>query len=292
MTGDEIDMTPLQAAIGTVRSVEDDLAPDPARGLAAALGEAETLDIGDPLPPLRHWLYFREHVARSAIGPDGHPRLGGFLPAIPFPRRMWASGALRFHRDLRLGARVERVTRIEDFRLKQGRQGSLLFATLSHTLSDAGGVAIEETQNLVYRPASPAPAVPVAIPPGEAMPAFDWQDEIHPDPVLLFRFSAATNNSHRIHYDLAYAREVEHYPDLVVHGPLSATLLLDSARRRLGGAIVDFRFRGVSPLYVSDHLLLCGRQDDAIAGRHILEARTGTGRLVMSAEVDMKDGDR
>ena len=49
------------------------------------------------------------------------------------------------------------------------------------------------------------------------------------------RFSALTFNSHKIHYDRKYATEVEKYPGLVVHGPLQALLLLESAKRNHPG---------------------------------------------------------
>jgi len=68
--------------------------------------------------------------------------------------------------------------------------------------------------------------------------------------VLLFRYSALTFNSHRIHYDRRYVTEVEHYPGLVVHGPLIATLLVDLLRHGLPHAdVAAFAFRAVSPLF-------------------------------------------
>ena len=45
--------------------------------------------------------------------------------------------------------------------------------------------------------------------------------------MLLFRYSALTFNGHRIHYDRSYCERAEGYPGLVVHGPLTATLLMD-----------------------------------------------------------------
>ena len=75
-----------------------------------------------------------------------------------------------------------------------------------------------------------------------------------PGPVELFRFSAATFNSHRIHYDLDYARDVEGYPGLVVHGPLTAARLfaLAAAERQPR----RFAFRAQAPLFAGQPITL------------------------------------
>ena len=87
-----------------------------------------------------------------------------------------------------------------------------------------------------------------------------WTREIQPDAVMLFRYSALTFNGHRIHYDRKYATEVEGYPGLVVHGPLTATLLLDLLRRNLPDATVArFAFRAVKPLFDIASFSVCGR---------------------------------
>jgi 3-methylfumaryl-CoA hydratase len=77
---------------------------------------------------------------------------------------------------------------------------------------------------------------------------------ITPSATLLFRYSALTFNSHRIHYDLPYATEVERYPGLVVQGPLMATLLMQLARQRLGAPLRTFAFRAVRPAHVDQVL--------------------------------------
>ena len=122
-----------------------------------------------------------------------------------------------------------RDSRIATSSVKEGRSGALVFVTVRHEISDAGGVAVTEEHDIVYR-GNPQPGADAgrgaAAPTGEA-----WSREIAPDAVLLFRYSALTFNGHRIHYDRRYVTEVEGYPGLVVHGPLIATLLLDLLRR-------------------------------------------------------------
>jgi 3-methylfumaryl-CoA hydratase len=104
---------------------------------------------------------------------------------------------------------------------------------------------------------------------------------IHPNDVLLFRYSALTFNGHRIHYDRRYATEVEGYPGLVVHGPLIATLLIDLIRLHLPGAIVErFAFRAVSPLFDTGEFSVCAKVDEAGVR---LWAKNAAGALAMTA---------
>jgi 3-methylfumaryl-CoA hydratase len=76
-----------------------------------------------------------------------------------------------------------------------------------------------------------------------------WQRDTVPDAVLLFRYSALTFNSHRIHYDRRYVTQVEGYPGLIVHGPLMATLLVDLLRRHSDRVLQSFEFKAVKPVF-------------------------------------------
>src|SRR6185437_4594407 len=190
-----------------------------------------------------HWLFFLPAYRQSDAGPDGHALKGGFLPPIELPRRMWAGSRLEFARPLRVGSEVTRTSTISDVAVKEGRSGRLVFVTVRHEVSDAGGLVLSDEHDIVYRGEAALAAAPVAAPAGEA-----WRREIRPDPVLLFRYSAVTFNSHRIHYDHPYATRVEGYPGLVVHGPLIATLLVDLFRReRPRERIARYAFRASRP---------------------------------------------
>jgi len=256
-----IDPEQLREWVGRERITHDELSPFPARALAAAFDRRDAPSVGDALPPAWHWLYFLETPDASGTGPDGHPRLGGFMPPVPLPRRMWAAGHFDVVSPLALGRPASRRSVIRSVQPKSGRSGTLVFVTLDHELSQDGRVCIQEEQNLVYReiPAGPAPA-----PAGEAAPAnADFRRTIQPDPVLLFRYSALTYNSHRIHYDRPYAIDQEFYPALVVQGPLLATLLLDLLRAALPDTrVAAYSFRAVRPCFDSAPVQLCGKQDD------------------------------
>jgi len=254
-----IDIKALQKWVGRPESCSDQVNAAAIMALAATLDREDPApQIGDPLPPLWHWLYFLPITRQSELAEDGHARRGEFLPPIPLPRRMWAGSRLRFHRLLKLADLVSRTSVISAVTSKEGRSGPLVFVTVQHKISDAHGIAIEEEQDLVYRE-MPKPSDPV-VPPKAAPKGPDWQRVVRPDPVLLFRYSALTFNGHRIHYDRRYATEHEGYPGLVVHGPLLATLLLDLLRRNMPHANVSrFSFRAVRPLFDTASFSLCGR---------------------------------
>ena len=221
----------------------------PYRALSATLDRKDPDPIhGVFLPELWHWLYFLPHAKQSEIGPDGHPKRGGFLPPVPLPRRMWAGGRLRWEQDLVIGDAIERVSTIKSVTHKSGRSGDLLFVLVEHQIHNAKGLALTEEHDIVYR-AAPSPDEK-APDPTPAPSNAKWCKIIQPDPVLLFRYSALTFNGHRIHYDRSYVTQEEGYPGLIVHGPLIATLLVDLVRQsNPGKKLKRFEFRAVRPTF-------------------------------------------
>ena len=259
----------------------DVLDPARAEALAATLGLEATFAEGTPLPPFFHQIYFWDARPPEALGRDGHPAVGdALIPAFGLPRRMWAGGALEFLAPLRAGRPAEkRSSRVSTSR-KTGRSGPLAFVTLHHEIWQDGTLCVREAQDLVYR-ADAAPDAPTPVPPRAPEGAAESR-EVRFDPTLLFRYSALTFNGHRIHYDPAYAREVEGYDGLVVHGPLLAQKLLLWAEET--GPVATFRFRGTSALMVHEAAELC--RDGARMwvrgpdGRQVMTAEVNTGQIV------------
>jgi 3-methylfumaryl-CoA hydratase len=253
--------------IGRSRSQDDVI------GLERAFALWASLDTGDPkpqagasLPPLWHWLYFWEINERSDLGPDGHPRLGGFMPALGHVRRMWAGSQVVFHTPLRIGEAATRTSTITSVERRQGRTGGLTFVTVRHQITSPSGLAVTDDQDIVYRD-PPPPGTTPASRSGETAPdGGDRAENWAADPVLLFRYSALTFNGHRIHYDADFVRDTEGYPGLVVHGPLIATLMAGIAtRHRPAAALASFAFRAVSPIFAEQpfSVHLAGQGDAA-----------------------------
>lgn len=280
-----IDEQHLKQWIGRQDRQSDLLVPAPLNALVATLDRDDAPYVTETgIPPLWHWLYFLPIARQSAVGSDGHPRRGGFLPPISLPRRMWAGGRLSFHGSLPVGAEVERLSTIVDVSHKSGRSGDLVFVKLVHELAIAGDLRVREEQDIVYRDpprhGDPSP-VPQLAPSG-----VQWVRQVEPDPVLLFRYSALTFNGHRIHYDRPYATHEEGYPGLVVHGPLIATLLMNLLRdERPQAQVRTFSFRAVRPLFDLRPFRLCGKLESDGSVR--LWAQDAEGFLCMDARAEL-----
>lgn len=255
-----------------------ELPPEHAERLAATLDVPDAPAKGEALPLLWHWSFFTPTEPISRLGEDGHPRRAPHPALDGLPRRMFAGGHVRQRRPFVVGEGAERHARLVAAEPKSGRSGRLLVVTVAYEYHQGGDAVLEEEQSLVYREAGS----PVPRPEGDAEPPEPeggWRDPVVVDEATLFRFSAVTFNSHRIHYDADYARTVEGYPELVVHGPLIAVLLAGSARRRVGD-LAAFRFRATAPLFRGLRFFLVGEPDgDGVT----LSAVRGDGREAMRA---------
>ncbi len=247
----------------------------------------------EAMPQGIHFCLCTPEARTAQLGDDGHPARedgpAGFLPPVPLPRRMWAGSDIRFHAPIRNGSSIERVSRIAALTRKSGKGGAMVFVDVDHETSADGAPAVSERQTLVYLEglAADAPLSPPE-PSDERFASSDWDAHrmLVPDERLLFRFSALTFNTHRIHYDAPYAREVERYRGPVVHGPLMASLLLQLAARELGeNALADFAFRAVSPAIAGEHLHLAMRNG---AERYELGAFAEDGRQVVEASASRR----
>ena len=228
-----------------------------------------------------HWCLGLPDTSTDNLGIDGHPPLGGFMPPLPFPRRMWAASDVAFLAPLKAGAPVSRQSSIERVEPKSGKSGDMVFVMLAHETRSGATLHIRETQTIVYRDhpddATPLPEVTDNLDLGD----WDWRETVTPTAPLLFRYSALMFNTHRIHYDAAYATQEELYPALVVHGPLTASLLLKLCADNLGhNQLKHFNYRAKAPLFVDQPLYLRGRK---LGGEITLCAFGGDGRPAVEA---------
>lgn len=258
--------TPLEDWVGRTQKVVDTINPVQVRQMAATLDDTGRMRDPEmsPLPAGWHWLYFNPLESQTRLGPDGHPLRGEFLPPVPLSRRMWAGSRLTWSRRFDVGTTVERTSQILKVAQKAGRSGQMVFVTVAHRYADSHGQVLAEEQDIVYRdgPSAVEKAALAEVSTqvranrssGEAF-VFERAGRrtkaVRVDPVMLFRYSAATFNGHRIHYDVDYCRDVEGYPGLVVHGPFIATLLLgwlesEVAKERF---ISAFEFRAIRPTF-------------------------------------------
>ncbi|WP_430332535.1 FAS1-like dehydratase domain-containing protein [Rhodococcus sp. ACT016] len=262
---------------------EELLDPAPVLALSSLFddGNAEVRH-GDLLPPLWHWAALARWTASSRIGSDGHPVRGDDDPAAGLPRRMFAGGEVQLLAPLRVGTTIRRASEILSVNEKTGRSGPFVVVTTETRLfADAETPALIERQDIVYRPAA-------EVRPGEARVAHAAPPAGSPlrrendgwafatDPTLLMRFSAATANAHRIHYDWPYATGVEGYPALVVHGPLMTLALAEAVRLDFAERAVRVRHRNVAPLF-------CGQP------AYISCTRTGSESVALAMQSGPRD---
>ena len=278
----------LKAHVGRRESAIDTVTAAPANLLRLTFGRDEPeFQPGDVLPTGWQCLYILPRLTPDALRLDGSPRDTGVVPPMPLPRRMFAGERFRFHRSIRIGDSVRRETELTDISVKSGSTGTLVFATVVQRIFTPEGLAIEEERRTVFREEVKAGERNQA-PRRETAPGdVPWRRSITPDPVLLFRFSALTFNSHRIHYDRPWAMEREGYPALVVHGPLTSTLLIDFARDHTKGrAVVSYETQARAPLFDTAPFELRGRP---AADGHAAElwAVTPEGTVAMSARAEL-----
>lgn len=275
-TGESLDH--WQAPVETLSETID---PWRARALAATL-DIDTLQLaaGDVLPPAWHWIYFLPAPAHGDLGEDGHAVLGGFLPPVSLPSRMWVAGTLRPVKPLRLGETGVRTSSVTDIVNKAGRSGPLCFVTISHRIVDGSGGELIEEQKLVYRERQEGGFQRSGIePPGQSEIRKAWRT----DERMLFRYSALLFNAHRIHYDIDYCRSVEGYPGLVVHGPLLATALWQaSAALAAGREVMEFRYQAHAPVFHVEPFWVCSAEHE---GGAMLWVEGEAGDARMTAEV-------
>ncbi|MBB5722899.1 3-methylfumaryl-CoA hydratase [Loktanella ponticola] len=233
------------------QSTIDILDPTRAQALQATLGQEPTIQSGDALPPFAHHIYFWDAKTPDVLGADGHPATGSFIPDLGLPKRMWAAGRIVQHQPLKAGIKAEKISTVEGVTRKDGQSGQLAFVRVRHDIKQRHALAVTEWQELVYRPADAPTAAPKPAPTVAA-----HSEPLNFTSTQLFRYSALTFNGHRIHYDADYARDVEGYAGLVVHGPLLAHLMMQLATTLYGG-LTDFSYRGASPLIAGEAATLC-----------------------------------
>lgn len=274
-------VTPALEDLGLQAEVEDTLSSAHAQRVARTLDLGDDIVGGGTLPLTWIWTFFTPMVPTSGLRPDGHPAGQDGSPLTALDRRMFVGASLHRRGDLRLDARTQRTSRVVGAQNKEGSTGPFLLVDIEHHYRQDGDLVLVEQQRLLYR-TSPTEPVPAPAAPVKAPVSIGARQQTRPDERLLFRYSALTFNSHRIHYDLPYATQVEGYPGLVVHGPLTATLLAHLAEHQIGARLTSFSFRATAPTFAGTELwLLC---DAPAEERQPVRAVRQDGVTVMKAD--------
>jgi 3-methylfumaryl-CoA hydratase len=273
-----------------IEQAEDVCSLSLVRRMAALLNLApEQYRTGDALPRGWHVILFNPPTVQSLLRHDGAGSLGFRMPDLGLPRLMMGGRKMAFHGDIPIGAPLIRRSSLGPVVRKTGRTGPFALIDVEHQLvvASSGQVAVVETSSYVLRPEEeraeqshmPPPLHEVLVTPD--LPQGALVRTFVPDEPMLFRYSAITDNPHRIHYDFPYATGVEGYPALVVNGSLPQMLLLEMFREYAGREPVGYESRNRAPIFCGSPVTLsvC-RQGE----RYTLAAHKNDGQLAIEAE--------
>jgi 3-methylfumaryl-CoA hydratase len=249
---------------------------------AATLGlEKAPLDKGEIVPPGWHGGFFPPSHRPSQMREDGQASGGGFMPAIPLPRRRIGGTRMTFHEPLRVGDEIKKVTEIADLQVDEGSNGAMVTIVERSSISSSRGLGVVEERDMMMLSEARADAAPKAAPavPGEAK----WKKVFEPKPTLLFRFSAIRFNSHRIHYDRDYVTKIEKLPGLVVQTSLICQLMIEICRSEMPNRTLSaFSFQTARQTYDTGNFTIAG-SPSADGREAALWSLDATGNVTMTA---------
>jgi len=238
---------------------------------------------GGILPFGWHFFLLGGATRRSALRSDGFPGFGVPLPDMGLPRLLLGGRRVQTQGALRIGSTIRRSSRIAKLKEKESAAGRIAVVDIESNLIEVDGTAsIRETQTYLMLEAASGQALKTAE--ATAVEA-EFKKVVVPDDTLLFQYSALGFNSHKIHIDRAYARDVEGLPDLVVNGGLATLLVTEAVRVDLGASPVAISTRHVAPLYSNRKMTIAlDRSDQGWNARVYDEANT----LAASMEIACK----
>lgn len=248
--------------VGKIKNQHDSMAPEQLRRFEAMLNRPpDDISMGSELTMCAHWAYFTPLYMQSELGVQGYPRTETFLPPVPYATRLWTGGRISFVSPLHIGTPANKHSTITSLAEKESSGEKRVHLTLQNQISTKGSLAVSEDQHFLYRDPTEKGAHPTRTQPMDLDP--DWEKSTKPDSVLLFRFSALTYNAHRIHYDQEYARSVEGYPNVMLHGQLLLLLALESFRSKFDGKVLEevtYKLNG--PVYLGELISIAGKSVD------------------------------
>ena len=256
------DLENLKKYVGNIKEYSDIIDEYPIKAMSALLDRDYVYKKDLIVPEGWHWLYFLETPPQNQLGPDGHKRREGFIPPVKLPRRMHAGGSMMFYSPIILGDKIKKVSKIQNIELKTGSTGNLIFLTIEHAFYKEKKKLLVETQNIVFREEKKSSKNKTSLQP--TVEKFKYEKIWDPSAEMLFRYSALTFNTHRIHYDYPYATKIEGYENIVVHGPLLATFVLDLVNKVAkveGKKLFSLSYRVNIPVFVGGKIKVQGIDD-------------------------------
>jgi 3-methylfumaryl-CoA hydratase len=218
---------------------------------------------GDVLPRGWHFFMLAGETRKSALRPDGFPGLGVPIPDLGLPRLLLGGRIVSYQGDIMIGSEVEKTSFVKNITEKTTNSGRMAIVSIQHELRPIvePNPAIVETQTYILMEGNKASkqVEKTATP----APIQKYQKQIVPNETLLFQYSALGFNSHKIHLDRDYTRNVEGLPDLVVNGGLATLFLTEFIRIDLRMKLTEIKVKHIAPLYCNRKMTLATEGGDA-----------------------------
>ncbi len=254
----------LHESIGRSSTQHDVITASQTGRLAAALGVPNLAqNIGDEVPGGWQIAFFPVLTPLAELREDGQPAGGSIMPKVPLPSRRLSRVSSRFLAPLRIGDSATKTSEISEVSIDGEGPDRIVRVQVRETIETAAGTAIVSERDFEFftpggkgakRDVPPVPATP------------QWRRSIRPTPVMMFRMSAASFNSHRVHYDRDYTTKKEGHPGLVVPVTLASSLMLELCRQQMAGKRLEsFWFSSVKRLYDEGDFEIVGQPQGKIA---------------------------
>ena len=205
------------------------------------------------IPPGAHWIFFNENFNNKELGIDGHPKRGKFFPILKGYKRMFAGANLFFKKKIYFNDKIKKISEINSFTKKKSNKKNIFFLKLTNVYFRDSIEVLRELQTIAFVKKD---HISNSIKNNSTGIALIYKKNFKYDNINLFRYSALTYNSHRIHYDMDYTINVEGHKNLLVHGPLIATTVLNELCNISKCSINEFCFSIYKPIFVNEKVLL------------------------------------
>jgi 3-methylfumaryl-CoA hydratase len=240
------------------------------RRVAAMLDlDTQTFQEGDILPKGWHFFMLAGETRKSDLRQDGFPGLGVPIPDLGnLPRLLLGGRTVAYLGDIVIGEVIEKTSFVKNITEKTTATGQMAIVTLQHELRpiSAERPAIVETQTYILKElgirneelgirseSSHQILIPNSPIPNSLVPNSSF---LIIDETLLFQYSALGFNTHKIHLDRDYVRNIEGLPDLVVNGGLATLLMTEFLKTKHGIDLKEIKTKHLAPLYCNRPLRL------------------------------------
>lgn len=229
--------------------------------------------LGNIVKPGYHLLFFNAQSHEQDLSSDGYDSRQA--PAdSSFKRRMWIGGQMDFLQPLQFNREASCTETIKRFRKIRDNH----YVDVDREIKQDDQLCIRELRQFIYTNQLYQELEPKTQ---DFKPQFSH--ELTPTDLLLFRYSGLTFNAHKIHYNKEYARS-EGYPDILVQGPLTVTLLLEWVDTMFDNLKVkSFKYKNSSPTFSNEKIRLCLKENDRFLNLWIENAQDG--RMLVDAQL-------